>query len=176
MTPLLKKIEAKVALSQVQKILLTTDGSITRILEALGGEPITVETVRQVIIKADKRKAELLNIPPGSEVNYRVVNLRNSTGVLIRAVSYAPLARLRPEFKAHIMRKDKPIGRIMAELGIEARREITSYDVIKADEELSRVFNIPLGALLLKRTYNIIYQGEILLNITEIFPHASFRE
>jgi beta-ribofuranosylaminobenzene 5'-phosphate synthase len=169
------EIDKKVGLSPVQKILLTTDGSVTRILEALGGEPVTVETVGQGVIRADNKIARTLDVPAGSEVNHRVVNLRNPGGVLLHAVSYAPLERLRPEFKAHIMRRDKPIGRIMAELGIEARREITGYGVMKADEELSKVFSIPLGALLLKRTYNIIYQGEVLLNITEIFPSTSFR-
>jgi chorismate-pyruvate lyase len=134
-----------------------------------------VETVKQEVIRADKHIAGLLNVPLNAEVNYRVVNLRDSRRVLIRAVSYAPIARLKPEFRAHIMKRDKPIGRIMAELGIEARREIKSHGLMKADEELSGVFNIPLGALLLKRTYNIIHEGEVLLNITEVFPHAFFK-
>lgn len=172
---MLRKIEERVSLSSLEKILLTTDGSITRILEAVGGEKIAVETVRQVVIPADEEIAEVLNIPPGAEVNYRVVNLQNSGGVLIRAVSYAPIARLRPEFKAQIMKMDKPIGRIMGELRIEARREITSCDVVIADKEDSQAFKIPLGAVMLKRNYNIIYQGEVLLNITEKFPHALFK-
>ncbi|MDP6613274.1 MAG: chorismate pyruvate-lyase family protein, partial [Candidatus Hydrothermarchaeota archaeon] len=88
---------------------------------------------------------------------------------------YAPIERLPREFGEDIMKKDEPIGRIMAKLRIEARREIKGFEIIKADEELSGIFEIPLGALLLKRMYNIIYQGEVLLNITEIFPHAFFR-
>lgn len=171
----LEEIEARVGLSPVQRILLTTDGSITRVLEALSREPVRVETVRQEVIRADKRLAGLLHVPLNAEVNHRVVNLRSSRGVLIRAVSYAPMKRLKPEFREHIMKQDKPIGRIMTDLGIEARREIKSHSLMKADEELSGVFNIPLGALLLKRTYNIIHEGEVLLNITEIFPHAFFR-
>ncbi len=171
----LSKIEEKLSLSLVQKILLTTDGSITRILEAIRGEPITVETITQELINADRETADILDTDLGSTVNYRVVNLRDSKGVSIRAISYAPLERLPREFGEDIMKKDAPIGRIMAKLRIEARREIKGFEVIKADEELSGVFGIPLGALLLKRMYNIIYHGGVLLNITEIFPHAFFR-
>ncbi|MDP6459388.1 MAG: chorismate pyruvate-lyase family protein [Candidatus Hydrothermarchaeota archaeon] len=171
----LSKIEEKLILSSVQKILLATDGSITRILEAIRGGSIIVETITQELINADMETSDILDIDLGSTVNYRVVNLRDSKKVLIRAVSYAPVERLPQEFREDIMKKDKPIGRIMAKLRIEARREIKGFKIIKADEELSGIFEIPLGALLLKRMYNIIYQGEVLLNITEIFPHAFFR-
>lgn len=171
----LSKITEKLFLSSVQKILLTTDGSITRILEAIRGEPVTVETITQELINAEREIADVLNIDLGSTVNYRVVNLRDSKGMLIRAISYAPVERLPPAFREDIMKKDEPIGRIMAKLRIEARREIKGFEIIKADKELSEVFGIPHGALLLKRMYNIIYQGEVLLNVTEIFPHAFFR-
>jgi beta-ribofuranosylaminobenzene 5'-phosphate synthase len=164
-----------IRLSPLQRVLLTTDGSVTRILEAIAQEPVEVETVRQEIMKADSSLARALGVKAGEEVNYRVVNLKNSGGVLMRAVSYAPMKRLRPEFKAPIMRKDEPIGRIMAELGIEARREVKTIETLEADEELSRVFGIPKDATLLRRTYNILHSGEVILNITEVFPHAFFK-
>ena len=170
-------IEEKLGLrlSPVQRILLTTDGSVTRVLEALGREPVVVETIIQEVIEADDALAGVLGVSPGEDVNYRVVNLVNSQGVLMRAVSYAPVARLEPGFRAPIMRRDKPIGRIMAELGIEARREVTDVGTAPAGEELARVFNVPAGSVLLRRTYNIIRRGDVLLSITEMFPYAFFR-
>ncbi|MDP6612468.1 MAG: chorismate pyruvate-lyase family protein, partial [Candidatus Hydrothermarchaeota archaeon] len=110
----LSKIEEKLILSSVQKILLATDGSITRILEAIRGGSIIVETITQELINADMETSDILDIDLGSTVNYRVVNLRDSKKVLIRAVSYAPVERLPQEFREDIMKKDKPIGRIMA--------------------------------------------------------------
>ena len=132
----LSKIEEKLILSSVQKILLATDGSITRILEAIRGGSIIVETITQELINADMETSDILDIDLGSTVNYRVVNLRDSKKVLIRAVSHAPVERLPQEFREDIMKKDKPIGRIMAKLRIEARREIKGFKIIKADEEL----------------------------------------
>jgi beta-ribofuranosylaminobenzene 5'-phosphate synthase len=173
----MRAIEEKLGLrlSPIQRILLTTDGSVTRVLEAIGREPVNVETIEQRVIQADEALAEVLGASPGEEVNYRVVNLTNSGGVLMRAVSYAPIARLIPEFRAPIMRRDMPIGRIMAELGIEARREITDINTASADRELAAVFGVPPGSVLLRRTYNIVHGGEVLLNITEMFPYAFFR-
>ncbi|MBI5253387.1 MAG: DUF98 domain-containing protein [Euryarchaeota archaeon] len=165
----------KVPLSPLQKILLTTDGSVTRILEAIRGREIFVETEKQKIIKADKKIAGLLKIKEGDKVNYRAVNLRDLSGVLIHAISYAPLKRLRKEFREDVMKRDVPIGKILAKLKLEARREIKNFGSMKADKKLSTLFGIPVNALLLKRNYNIIHNNEILLNVTEVFPYEFFR-
>ncbi len=165
----------EIALSPLQKILLTTDGSVTRILEAIRGREIFVETEKQEVIKADKKIAGLLKIKEGDEVNYRVVNLRDLSGVLIHAISYTPLKRLKKDFREDIMKRDVPIGKILAKLKLEARREIKNFGSLKADKKLSKLFGIPLNALLLKRNYNIIHNNEILLNVTEVFPYEFFR-
>ncbi len=89
----LKEVEKEVALSPVQKILLTTDGSITRIFEALTGESVSVDTEEQRVIPAGEDIAKVLKIEPGIEVNFRVVKLKNSKGVLAHATSYAPLKK-----------------------------------------------------------------------------------
>lgn len=165
----LEEVEKEVNLSPVQKILLTTDGSITRVFEALTGEEISVDTEGQRIIPADEKIAKVLKIDPGDEVNFRVVNLKNSREVLAHATSYAPLKRIEEGFRYKITKADVPIGKIMSELKIEARREITSCSVIRADEKLAGLFKVPENSALLKRNYNIIHKNEVLLNITEIF-------
>lgn len=165
----LEEVEKEVALSPIQKILLTTDGSITRIFEALTGEEVTVDTEKQEVIPASDEIANVLKIEPGEEVNFRVVNLKDSKGVLVHATSYAPLKRIDEEFKDKIMKADIPIGKIMSELKIEARREITSCSVVKADQRLAEMFDVDEDSDLLQRNYNIIHKGVVLLNITEIF-------
>jgi beta-ribofuranosylaminobenzene 5'-phosphate synthase len=169
MTCGLEEVEKEVALSPVQKILLTTDGSITRIFEALTGEEVSIDTEEQRIIPASDEISKVLGIEPDAEVNFRVVNLKNSKGVLAHATSYAPLLMIEEGFRDKIMKADIPIGKIMQELKIEARREITSCSVVPADKKLAELFNVPEGSNLLKRNYNIIHKNEVLLNITEIF-------
>ncbi len=170
----LGRLEAEVELKPVHKILLTTDGSITRILEALEGCRVEVETVHQEVVGASTEVAEVLKIGVGDEVNYRVVNLRSCRRTLVRATSYAPLSRLEPRFRDAVMRADQPIGRIMAEQQMESRREVLGFSARRAERELAEVFGIAEGELLLERSYVIIYRGAPLLFIKEVFPHSFF--
>lgn len=78
------------------------------------------------------------------------------------------------EFKEEIIKEDTPIGKIMAKLKIEGRREIKGFEIIKADEGFSRLFGIPLNSKLLRRNYDIIHGNKILMNITEIFSYEGF--
>ncbi|AEA48018.1 chorismate--pyruvate lyase family protein [Archaeoglobus veneficus] len=160
-------------LKPIHRILATTDGSITAILEAISGREVRVETVEQRVVKANKDIAEILGIDEGEEVNYRVVNLIAGSDVLAHAVSYTPLKRLRPEFREDLMKADIPIGKIMRKHRIEARREINWWKVEKAGK-LTEVFGTGEDEPVLVRNYSIIHGGEVLINITEYFPLSKF--
>jgi chorismate-pyruvate lyase len=161
-------------LKPIHRILLATDGSITRILEALTCKAVQIKTVEQQIIKADASIAKMLKIEEGEDVNYRVVNLKAGEDVLAHAVSYTPIKRLKDEFKEDLMKADLPIGRIMREHNIEARREINWERVEGANADLAKIFGIKEGEVILARNYNIIHCKEILINITEYFPASKF--
>ncbi len=161
-------------MTPIQRILATTDGSITAILEAITGEKVSVETVEQKVIEANGEIAGLLKVNEGDKINYRVVNLR-AGDVLAHAVSYTPIKRLRPEFREDLMKADMPIGKIMRKHRIEARREINWWKIEKAGE-LGKIFGIDGEDKLLVRNYSIIHRGEILINITEYFSLSKLYE
>ncbi|MEM3437563.1 MAG: chorismate pyruvate-lyase family protein [Nitrososphaerales archaeon] len=163
-------------LSNVQKILLTTDGSITRILEVLTGKPVIIETKIKESIKADEDLAKELKIKPDEIINYRVVHLKNPNDkALIFARSWTPIERLSKKIKKDLTSADIPIGKILIKHKIETRREITSINIINADDEMVKAFNIKSGDLMLSRYYNIIHEAKILIRINEAFPLSSFR-
>ena len=58
-----------VELSNTQKILLTTDGSITAILDVLFGK-ITLTTLDQHFEDADTSHAKLVNVSEGEEISF----------------------------------------------------------------------------------------------------------
>ena len=58
--------------SNTQKILMTTDGSITAILDVLYGK-IDLKTLEQHFEEATEESAELVNVDVGDEVNYREI-------------------------------------------------------------------------------------------------------
>ncbi len=161
-------------LKPIHRILLTTDGSITAIIEAVTEKKVEVETVEQKVIKADSRVAKLLDVQEGSDVNYRVVYLKADGEVYAKAISFTPLCRLENSFKNDLMRADIPIGKIMRKHNIEARREIRWKKVIEADDELARELGVKVGSTVLVRNYDIIRHGKVLINITEYFPADKF--
>jgi beta-ribofuranosylaminobenzene 5'-phosphate synthase len=163
-------------LSPIQKFLLGTDGSVTQLLEAETGHPVSVATLEQKVVPAGADVAGRLGIREGENINHRVVELKNAdTGeVLMYAVSDTPLSRLPPEFKDDLMRADIPIGRIISRHRIEARREILCAGVIPADDAAGRRFSICRSEPLLSRQYRIIHRGEPLIHITEQFPYNRF--
>lgn len=173
----LRRINEQIGnLSTIQRILLTTDGSVTSLLETIVGGPVAVRTLVQEIRRADRETAACLRIQEGEEVNYRVVTLgeRASGKVLIYARSHTPLSRLDPVFRSDLVRADIPIGRIMKKHRIEARREINALEVLPSDEELSRIFGTFRREPLLSRRYQIIRHDHPLIAIQEIFPARYF--
>jgi len=173
----IRDIEKRVGpLSRVQKILLGTDGSVTQLLEAITGNPVTVKTLVQEIVPADAETAGRVEVRAGEPVNHRVVELRDTvTGeVLIYAISETPVERLSPAFKTDLMMADIPIGKIIKQHHIEARREILSARVSEATKETSRIFSICPQESVLSRQYQIIHQNKPLIFIEEQFPYNQF--
>jgi len=173
----IKTIEKSVGhLSPVQKILLGTDGSVTQLLEAVTGHAVTIRTIEQAVVPADAVVAGNLGVPEGEPVNHRVVELKDATNgqVLIYAVSKTPLSRLNPCIREDLMKADIPIGKIIRQHRIEARREIVCARAAPASSETAKIFHILRNEPHLTRQYRIIHRGEPLIHITEQFPYNRF--
>src|SRR5512138_472225 len=139
----IRDIEAQVGrVSPVQKFLIGTDGSVTQLLESVTGKKVVIRTLVQQVVPAAREVADNLSIAEGDPVNHRIVEIKTEEDdeVLIYAISDTPVARLSPEFKDDLMRADIPIGRIIREHRIEARREILNARVTPAGEEAGRIF------------------------------------
>lgn len=163
----IERIEKTIGkLSDVQKVLLATDGSVTTILEVLNGD-VKIKTLKQKLIEADEKTAHGLGIKKGDLVNYRVVVIESDMP-LIHATSFIPIERLYDDFKEDLTKADIPIGKLLKKYNIEARREIEHIDVKRPDEELMQIFKI--DSPMLTRTYNIIHNKKILIRIKETFP------
>lgn len=159
--------------SNTQKILMTTDGSITAILDVLYGK-IDLKTLDQHFEKATEESAGLCNINVGDEVNSREIIMHKDDYPLIYAVSYIPLKRLTKEMRDDLIRADIPIGRILKKYNAETRREIHNIQVEKASDKLKELYNTEEDFL--TRDYTIIMNGEILMWIKEFFPVDYFTE
>src|SRR5512145_368200 len=163
-------------ISPVQKFLLGTDGSVTQLLESITGKKVVIRTLVQEVVPAGRAAADNLSIAEGDPVNHRIVEIKTEENdeVLIYAISDTPLARLSPEFKDDLMKADIPIGRIIRQHHIEARREILDARVLPATEEAGRIFAINRNEPVLSRQYQIIHDKKPLIFIEEQFPYNRF--
>ena len=159
--------------SNTQKILLTTDGSITAILDVLYGK-ITLTTLDQHFENADEEHAKLVNVEEGTEINFREVIMHRDEKPLIYAISHHPLARCSKEVCADLIRADIPIGRILKNYHIESRREIRNIFIERPNDTLKDLFKT--NEDMLARDYVIINNDEILMWIKEVFPVSYFTE
>ncbi|MGN0177154.1 MAG: chorismate--pyruvate lyase family protein [Methanobrevibacter sp.] len=159
--------------SNTQKILMTTDGSITAILDVLYGK-ITLTTLDQHFENADENHAKLVNVDEGEKINYREVIMHKDGKPLIYAISHIPLSRCSENVCADLVRADIPIGRILKNYNIESRREIHNIFIEKPNETLKELFETDED--MLARDYVIINNNEILMWIKEVFPISYFTE
>ena len=159
--------------SNTQKILLTTDGSITAILDVLYGK-INLFTIDQHFGKADESHAKLVNVNVGDEINFREVIMHKKDQPLIYAISHVPLGRCSDEICSDLLRADIPIGRILKNYKIESRREVNNIFIEKPNEKLQDLFKTDEDFL--ARDYVIINNDDILMWIKEMFPVSYFTE
>jgi len=151
---IIRKLGERRKLSLIEKILAVTNGSVTQILEIITDGPVDIRTLRQEVKKAGDM-AQALEVNRSDKVSFREVEILDRGGnVLMKAKSWIPLKRLEPEFEDDLMRADVPIGKLLIKHKIEARRELEDARI-----EDGRV----------KRVYNIIRKGEVLMRIEEVF-------
>ncbi len=144
------------------RVCAGTDGSVTYLLELITRARAEVTGIEQNIKKADPKTSELLEIPVGSPVNERKVDLRARGKTYVHAVSLTPLERLPPRVKEDILGADIPIGKILRHHNLETRR-----DLLALETTTNPAFP---GVPVVHRSYKIIHQGKPLIYIEETFP------
>lgn len=161
------------SLDLFQRILLTTDGNVTQLLEAYAGEPMEVVKLSQAQEHSSSEIAELA-VALHERVVKRRVLLQGSAskrGFLYAESTIAP-DRLPAGVRRGLVFTRQPIGSLLSEHRVETFREL-----LGAAEE-------PAGALatylaveptdtLIARTYRIACGGRPVMLITERFPRKT---
>jgi beta-ribofuranosylaminobenzene 5'-phosphate synthase len=136
-------------LDVIERLLLTTDGTVTPMLEHIVGERVVPTKLTQSYRPADEETRTLLMVPPGEQLLFRASELVGaSTGILyVRATSVAVPHALPPQLRDGFLRGEEPIGRLLRRLKIETFREILEYDVAGEgpEAEASRRYRVYIG-------------------------------
>lgn len=174
------KIKLK-GLSRFQKTLLTTDGTVTEMLEHYLDEPISIVKIYEGIEEdinsvpsSNRILVENFDIP----VLVRKVTLQGSqsTKNWLYAESSIFIDNLTEEFRSDLINSKMPIGKLWAKHRFETFKSDFSTTKEIADKDLSEHLNVSPGDEILSRTYSVYSMGKRTMVITEKFSSSSFIE
>lgn len=156
------------SLSIPQKVLLTTDGTVTQLLEIYSGEKISVQKLGHALVKGAPPS---LGVSASEPVLSRRILLRGATRPYMYAHSWLVPSRMPPGMQETILQTDTPIGQLWKAARLETFREIIDFRR-EQDGEVAALFGVDES--LLSRTYLISAGGAPMGLIEEKFPATFF--
>ena len=162
-------------LSDIERILLVSDGTFTYQLETFVREPIGVEILSNQLLPLSWSEATLLNRGEGSLAWNRRTLLRgrDSTAAYAYATSLIDDHGLNPDFRAELRDTTSGIGHLLAKYRIGTFRELLTYHL---DDGAQYAHYLPKfrKSAFLSKTYRIIFEGRPIMVVTENMPRALF--
>ena len=164
-----------VLLSPFQRILLTTNGTVTDMIGAYSGEAIKIKKLFEYKIQLEEDIVPM-NLKKGTEVIARKVLLQGkmSDRNYVYADSILVFDRLNEKVRTQLLETKTPIGKVWIENKVEIFKENVELGKEHADD-LADYFQIQPKDNLLYRTYCVISNHQYTMMITEKFPENSFR-
>lgn len=147
------------------RVLLTTDGTVTKSLESYFWEPIDIHCTYQGEEKLSEQ-AWSINRQLGDSVLTRRVVLQgaHSSRCFVRAQSYIVTELLPEDMRIALKEERMGIGELLRESGLETYRELIEFGIAYDGERDD-----------LWRTYRIMLGHKPCMQITERFDLALFR-
>ncbi|NEQ10478.1 MAG: DUF98 domain-containing protein [Moorea sp. SIO4E2] len=161
-------------LSTFQRIVLTTDGTLTEILEAYLFEKIRIVKLSEGVVSIAQDILPL-DLKVGSEVIERKVLLQGkiSRSNWIYAESVIVPDRLEEKYRERLLKSQESIGRLWLEHRSETYKEIVDSGREWAGD-VAEHFKIQPEDKLLSRTYRVFCNKKPIMMITEKFPESYF--
>lgn len=162
-------------LSDVERILLVSDGTFTYQLEAFVREPIGVGILSNEPIPLSEGNAELLQCRAGGRVwDRRTLLLGKKTGMAYcHATSVINDEGLDPDFREELRTTQFGIGHLMAKYRMGTFRELLTYHIEVGPDYARHLPQFRDGAFL-SRNYRIVFEGRPIMLITENMPRNLF--
>jgi chorismate-pyruvate lyase len=170
----LRDVDAR-SLSPLHRILLSTDGTVTTLLEAIALEPIEADVLERAHLDAHHLRDWI--DPDASEPVERHVALRGAQSGQLYAVATSLLlhSRLGPAVVKSLRSARKGIGEALRSTRTESYRELLWYGLGASDRMLPRYFAAQFRSCL-TRAYRILSKGSPIMVVQESFPLEAFTE
>jgi chorismate-pyruvate lyase len=152
-------------LGLIERILMTTDGTVTTMLEQIVGESITTSRLDHRVAPVDPDAAAALPYPVNSLLTRTTQLIGTETGtVYVLATSVFCPDALPERVRTDLLTIGEPLGRLLRQNRVESFREILSIDLL--DEH---------GEIQPRRRYVICIGGSPAVHIEETFTAQCFR-
>jgi chorismate-pyruvate lyase len=156
----------------LQRILLTTDGTLTDTLEAAFLEKIDLVRLEISVSQAPAAVPDL-ELGAGAAVMERKILLRGKrSGVnYVYAESLLALDRLDSVFRDQVVHSDMPLGRLWQEHRVETWKQ--RLEIFRRPAAgLAGHFGIDPEVEILARSYRVFNNRQPIIRITEYFPQS----
>ena len=164
------------SLSVLQRVLVSTDGTVTKILEAYTLEAIQVVKLSEEVVRETEGNSDLAIDPAVPTLILRrkiLLQTHLSKVNQVYAESLIVLDRLQKKTCDSLLYGNKPIGQILLEDNTETYRTIVCLGKEQVPH-LCAYFNLQKDAYLISRSYFIASKGYPIMFITEKFPESHF--
>ena len=155
------------------RLLLLSDGSLTRFLEALSGSPVDVEIKNHETRRLNKEEAAYLEVIASQDAIVRDVWLIQNRKKLVYARSVFPLAGLDKDFLNKIATSIEPLGRSLTEQGLLTFKDKLAICAVHCSD-INNLLNLASRAILWAKRYRLTADAAsggkcITASVTEIF-------
>lgn len=161
-------------LSRFQRVLLTTDGTVTNMLEAYLYEQIKLIKLSEELKEID-HDIQPMQLEKGTKVIERKILLRGKESFhnFLYAESIIAIDRLEENFRNELLKTKTPIGKIWFEKKVETFKEFVEWGKYPANE-LAEYFKIEPEENIISRTYCVRSNQRTTMMISEKFPESYF--
>jgi chorismate-pyruvate lyase len=159
-------------LSPILRVLLVTDGTVTKTLEAYFGEGIEVDVLEHAERTSESPYPQI-DIAAGDRILHRYVRLLGKVTRKVYAVaeSAAVLEHISQRMRHQLVHEHKGIGELLREGRLETYRELLTATLTAAGRWAEHL-RIAASASVVTRDYRIYQGGRAVLLIREVFPES----
>ena len=159
------------------RILVATNGTLTRILNVLANDEIVVDIVSQEIHDAAPRVPEFDHLAVGRVLQRNILLKGRSSGnPLVAAESMIAVDLLPPAITASLTETDRPIGEVMAASFVETFKECATVWMGELPDWLAVDGYQNSRTSTVARRYRTLAAGKPVMVITEYFLRSVFQD
>lgn len=159
------------------RILIASNGTLTRILGIVADDEVVVQIVEQHVHGAAPQISGLEQLPGGRILQRRILlNGRSSGRSFVAAESLVAVDLLPHAITTALLETERPIGEIMASSALETFKEAADVWIGRPPDWLALAGYQTSKPAIVARRYRVISGGQPAIIITEYFLRDDFQK